>query len=108
MPRFYDGDWYLFHHDEKLGRTTWLRDLPGGGTEARVDYRVDPSIEVNKAQRNLAQSGWKGDYHHIASVSPGVYWDQVHKAVEQDDQAYLSKWLNNSDNRAWRTKDGRV
>lgn len=103
-----DGDWLLFDHDVKLGRTIWRRDN-GDGTETwRTDYAVDDSVSVNTAQRNMAAAGWKGDYHHVSSISPGVYWDKLHEAVQQGDDKYVSRWLNDGDNRAWRTKDGRV
>ena len=32
----------------------------------------------------------------------------LNTAIQQGDKGYLSRWLNDSDNRAWRTKDGRV
>jgi hypothetical protein len=103
-----DGDWLLHDHDVQMGRTIWRRDN-GDGTETwRTDYAVDDTVDINTAQRNIAQAGWKGDYHHVASIPMGVYWDQVHEAVRQHDERYLSKWLNSSDNRAWRTKDGNI
>ena len=114
MPRFYDENgWFLFDHDHKLGRTVWAleeRDSSGKliATHFRTDYRVDPTIDQNTAQRNLAQSGWKGDWHHIGSVPLNIFHDQLAEATRQGDDRYLSKWLNDSDNRAWRTKDGTV
>ena len=108
MPRIYDGDWFLHDHDENLGRTVWGRNNGDGTTTFRTDYRVDPTVEINKAQRNLAQDNWKGDYHQIASIPLNVYYDQLHQATRQDDQNFISKWLNDSENQAWRTKKGRV
>ena len=108
MPRIYDGDWYLISHDEKLGRTVWALDNPDGSTTLRTDYKVDPTVEANKAQRNMAQSGWKGDYHQVASIPLNVFYDQLAEASKQDDQRFISKWLNDGDNAAWRTKEGRV
>lgn len=108
MPRIYDGSWYLVDHNAKLGRTVWALDNGDGSTTYRTDYQVDPTVEINKAQRNLAQPDWKGDYHHIASIPVNMFWDQLAEASRQGDDKYLSKWLNDSDNRAWRTKEGRV
>src|SRR6056297_1417976 len=101
-----DGEWRLFDYDPKLKRQVWYQDNPDGSRTWRTDYEVDPTIDINTAQRNLAQPGWKGDYHHVASIPLNVYWDQLTEASKQDDQKYISKWLNSSDNRAWRTKDG--
>ena len=103
-----DGEWTLFDHDVKLGRTVWARHNDDGSTTFRTDYRVDPTIDINTAQRNLAQPGWKGDYHHVASIPLNIFYDQLAEASRQGDDKYISKWLNDSDQRAWRTKDGTV
>lgn len=103
-----DGDWTLFDGDIKLGRFVWVRENPDGSRTFRTDYRVDPTVEMNKAQRNLAAPGWAGDYHHVASIPLNVFWDQLAEASKQGDNKFLSRWLNDSDNRAWRTKEGRV
>ena len=103
-----DGDWTLVDHDFHLKRTVWARSNPDGSTEYRTDYVVDPTIEANKAARNSARDGWQGDWHRVASVPLGVYYDQLNQAVLQDDMAYVNRFLNDSDNRAFRTKDGRL
>lgn len=103
-----DGDWTLYDCDLKLGRQVWSRKNADGSTTFRTDYAVQPTIDINQAQRNLSQKGWAGDYHHVASVPLNIFHEQIAEASKQDDKAYLSKWLNDSDNRAWRTKEGRV
>lgn len=100
--------WTLFEYEPKLKRQVWYRENPDGSTTWRTDYEVDPTIEINKAQRNMSQPGWAGDMHHVASIPLNVFHDQLAEAARQNDQAYMSKWLNDSDNRAWRTKDGTV
>lgn len=108
MPIIRDGDWWLVSHDEKLGRTVWATENPDGSTTYRTDYRVDPLIDQNAAQRNIAGKGFKGDWHQVASVPLNVYWDQLAEASRQGDDKFISRWLNDSDNRAWRTKEGRI
>ena len=103
-----DGEWTLFDYDPQLKRQVWSRRNPDGSQTFRTDYEVDPTIEANTAMRNLASPGWKGDYHKVASIPLNVFWDQLAEASKQDDDKYISKWLNDSDNRAWRSKDGRV
>ena len=102
-----DGAWTLFDYDVKSGRQVWRME-EDGKIVFRTDYPVDTTISVNAAQRNLAQAGWAGDYHHVASVPLNVYHDQLAEASRQQDSAYVSKWLNDSSNRAWRTKSGNV
>ena len=77
MSRFRDGDWFLVDHDFQLGRTVWGRDNGDGTTTYRTDYRVDPTIEINKAQKNLCENNWRGDYHQIASVPLNVFYDKL-------------------------------
>lgn len=103
-----DGEWTLVDHDFQMRRTKWARQNPDGSTTYRTDYQVDPTIEVNKAQRNLAQKGWAGDYHMVASVPLPIYYEQLHAAMLQKDEKAVNRFLNDSDNAAWRTKDGRL
>lgn len=104
--RITDGDWTLFDHDFQMKRTVWSRQNADGSTTYRTDYAVDDTIEANTAMRNSASKGWAGDYHKIASVPLGVYYDKLDAAVRQDDAKFVQRFLNDSDNRAWRTKDG--
>ncbi len=108
MARIQDGDWALVDADLKLGRTVWARSNPDGSTTYRTDYVVENLINQNTTQRNLAQKGWAGDYHHVASIPLNIVHDQLAEAQTQGDDKYLSRWLNDSDNRAWRTKSGNV
>ena len=101
-----DGDWTLFSYDPKLKKQVWYLTNPDGSMTWRTDYEVQATVDANQAQRNMSQRGWAGDYHHVASIPQNVYWDQIAEASKENDQKYLSKWLNDSDNRAWRTKDG--
>lgn len=103
-----DGDWVLFDYDVQSGRQVWCLHNPDGSTTFRTDYPVQPTIDINTAQRNMAQSGWSGDFHQIASIPLNVVHDELMQASQQDDQKFIAKWLNDGDNAAWRTKEGRV
>jgi hypothetical protein len=108
--RFRDGDWWLVSHDFAMKRTVWARENDDGTTTYRTDYEVDPTIEANKATKNMASSGWAGDYHLIASIpAPFVYGEgYIATALREGDDTAVSRWLNDSDNSAFRTKEGRV
>ena len=103
-----DGDWSLFDYDIKTGRQVWVLTNPDGSMTLRTDYPIQPTIDTNRAQRNLARNDWAGDYHQVASIPLNVFHDQLAEAARQNDQRYLSRWLNDADNRAWRTKEGSV
>jgi hypothetical protein len=108
-----DGEWTLFEHDAKMGRTTWVRmviDEKGNiGSQFRTDYDVTSSVDLNAEQRNISSSNWAGDYHHVASIPLAlVHQGYFSEAAKEQDEKAMSKWLNDSDNRAWRTKEGRL
>jgi hypothetical protein len=72
---------------------------------------VQATLDENAAARNSAPSGWKGDYHRIASVPMQLLYDEnvgLNKAIQQGDDRFVSRWLNDADNRAFRTRDGQV
>lgn len=103
-----DGDWSLYDYDIASGRQVWVLHNADGSMTFRTDYPVEPTVDLNTAQRNLSQPGWAGDYHQIASIPLNVFHEQLGEASRQQDDQFVSKWLNDSDNAAWRTKEGRV
>lgn len=105
-----DGDWELVQWDPQTGRTTWAMQ-DGEKTVLRTDLPVQATIDENAMARNATPNGWKGDYHRIASVPMQMLYDDnlgLNKAIQQGDDKYLSRWLNDSENRAWRVKEGAV
>jgi len=106
--RIKDGDWVLVDHDFQLKRTVWARSNPDGSTTYRTDFAVDDTLEANRDMRANASKGWQGDWHKVASIPLNVYYDQLHEAVNQDDMRHVSRFLNDADNRAFRTKEGKV
>ena len=103
-----DGDWTLLEYDYVTGRSVWSL-FDGQKTIIRTDYPVAQAIEQNTLLRNATPRGWKGDWHHIASVPLNLaHHGGLVEAVTQHDDKFISRLLNDSDNRAWRTKDGRV
>lgn len=103
-----DGDWTLVDSDLKLKRFVWARSNPDGSTTYRTDYAVDDTLEANRDMRSTATKGWQGDWHKVASVPLNVYYDQLHEAVQQDDMRHVARFLNDSDNFKFRTKEGNV
>lgn len=105
-----DGDWELVDWDPVTRRTVW-KMYDGEKVVIRTDTPVAATIEQNTAARNAAPEGWKGDYHRIASVPMQLLYDDnvgLNKAVQQGDDGFIRRWLNDGDNAAWRTKEGTV
>lgn len=103
-----DGAWELYDWDVVTGRTVWRLE-EDGKVHFRTDTPIAATLEDNLAARNAAQAGWSGDYHRVASIPMQLLYDKnlgLNEAIKQDDSAYFKKWLNDSDNMAFRTKDG--
>lgn len=107
MGRIQDGGWSLIDYNFRTKRSIWAT-FDGEKTVYRIDYPVDATIEQNAAIRNHKAGERWGDGQRIASIPPNVFHEHLAEASRQDDDKYISKWLNDSDNAAWRTFEGRV
>lgn len=102
-----DGDFELVSYDHRTGRSVW-RMYDGEKWVFRTDYPITNLTDQNAAVRNSAEKAWRGDWHRVASIPLNVYFDKLAPAVQQSDDGYIRRFLNDSDNRAWRTKEGRL
>lgn len=68
---------------------------------------VDDLIASNKALFNEAPERMGGEMIRVASIPLNIYFQLKQEGVI-DDPARLKKWLNDPDNRAFRTRPGRV
>ncbi len=87
----------IFHYDDAEDTFT-LEDR---------QTNVRQIVEQNVALANAARSDWKGDFHHVASLPLVVLHDLKKRGILDDAKAFR-KWLNEPDNRVFRTKGGRV
>lgn len=91
------------------GRTVWKSFDTHGNVVMRYDHPVDEIIKTNAEQASVASSDWRGDYHMIASIPLDEAWQSgLVRAHSEGDEKFVSRWLNDGDNRAWRTKAGTV
>lgn len=103
-----DGDWHLLEYDPVTKRSVWWTLDDEGNDVLRYDMPVDPIVDVNaEICHSLSGARW-GEGRRIASVPLPLYYDALDEAFQQEDQTYIKKWLNDGDNRAWRTFEGRV
>ncbi|MEO1140741.1 MAG: hypothetical protein AAFW66_00105 [Pseudomonadota bacterium] len=110
MARFHDENGFaLFDWDKATGRTVWYKENADGTTTWRTDYPVENIIKQNAEQRVIAGDSWKGEMHQIASIPLNIAHDgALGEAIKEQDQKWINRWLNDSDNRAFRTKEGNV
>jgi hypothetical protein len=100
----------LFDVDPITGtRKFWHYDAEKD--EATIQTVIDATeVVTNNKQRFNSfdeKAGWKGDMHHVASIPMALFY-QMKAEGKLDDQAYMKRWLNDPDNRAFRTRPGEV
>ena len=100
MGRILSGD--------KITRKTEIwHDQADGGVVVETAQDVEPIMLQNKDEIK-ARRGFKGDgMHHVARIPLSVYEDLKRKGIADDPKAF-KRWLDNPDNRAWRTHPGRL
>lgn len=110
MADIYDGEWRLFDWDAATGRSVWvLHDQMTGKQTFRVDQPVDELIGMNKAEEAETHGKRFGEWVKTASVPLSLYHSSgLADASLHGDDRFLSRWLNDSDNRAFRTSRGKV
>ena len=106
--RYQDGDWSLMKWDAKTNVSTWGKRDENGNLVVRTDTPIEATLSENAAVRNIAEKAWRGDWHRVASIPLPIFYNQLQEAQSHGDQRYLSKWLNDADNRGFRTKEGHV
>ena len=95
--------------DPLTGIETNFVDHKDGTFSIQTRQQVYDLIEANKAAYNGvdAKAGWNGEWHHVASIPLTTYFDLKKKGVIDDAKAF-KRWLNDSDQRAFRVRPGRV
>lgn len=74
-----------------------------------TEQDVTDIVESNKAEFNLfdERSGWKGEWHKVASIPLSVLFEPGMAEIVNDDRAFR-RWLNDRDHSKYRTRPGRV
>lgn len=97
--------------DSYDGMQEWVK-TEDGKTVLKKTADVGKELDLNAADRNSAQSGWKGDMHKVASI-PLIVVEQWWKELGSDPFAKQNrKWLiarlNSGDWSKLRTKEGNL
>jgi len=103
----------LFSHDPLTGVRKYFRYHEGERESEdtfsiETVYDVEPILEANKRDFNSLTSidRW-GDGRHIARI-PMPLWQRLRSEGVAQDEAAFKRWLNDSDNRYFRTSPGKV
>ncbi len=98
----------MIDHEMATGRTVWMTEQDGQYV-FRVDMPLDDIFDQNN-DAVIETIGRKfGDYNRVASIPHHlIYQNGVDDALQQQDGRWLSRWLNDADNRKFRTSRGSV
>jgi hypothetical protein len=69
---------------------------------------VEELVEQNRAAFNDSTDKRWGDGRVVASIDLPTYWDKIVPAKQNGDDAYIKRFLNDPDNRAYRTFKGKI
>lgn len=102
------NDKRLFDVDPVLGTKTFFTfDDAKDQFTLETQQDVTEIVDQNKKDYATADKKFKGDMHRIASIPMNVYMELRANGTMQDPKR-LKAWLNDPDNRYFRTKPGRV
>ncbi len=97
----------LMDIDPEYGTKTYFYyDHDNDTFSINTEQTVDANLDVNKRFYNDAPTRW-GDGQMVASIPISLYWDLWKKGTAKDQVAF-KKWLNDPDNRFFRTRPGTV
>lgn len=100
--------WYFMDDNPYLGVRRWGLDTEDGTVIRTEYYMANAFMEANQQQRNHTAGERFGNFRHVASIPMHIWAREIVPRQQQLDQTSLKKWLNNPDNRAFRTFGGKV
>ena len=105
QPIYDDKGWLLLGYDQELGRTLWGALDDDNEIVIRADYDVTPILEANDADRNAPENMSRrfGEWERVASVPIGQLHKDLDPALDQNDDKYIRRYLNDPDHRKFRT-----
>lgn len=96
----------LFDRDPQLGITKYWHVKDNGEYVVETVQDVTGIAEYNKRSYNNTDKKWN-DLNKVASIPLSVYYDLKRRGIA-DDPVALKKWMNDSDNQVFRTRQGRL
>lgn len=91
-----------------ISKQYWEEDSEGNITlHTQSDYTA--IIEANKRESNVVdeRANWRGDMHRVARIPMDILLDLQRKGITKD-RAAFKKWLNDPENRFFRTRPGKI
>jgi hypothetical protein len=82
-------------------------EIEDGLLACKTEYVVDDLLKANAEARNEGKTAW-GDGKIVASVPMNILMRDLLPAIKNGDDKHLAKFLNDIDNRAFSTREGRI
>ena len=101
----------VLDYDPATGITQWFHyDEATGDMGLETEQDVTSVIESTKGAFNPVdeRASWKGDVHKVASIPMTIYHELAKISNNFKDQRVIRKWLNDKDNRVFRTRPGKL
>jgi hypothetical protein len=91
----------------------YYADPVTGGYIIETQQDIEHIIELNKAVVNDNDTGWKGEWHHVAHIPLSILMKLAQDGIvttggEVLDEKRYRSWLNDPENQHFRVKRGRV
>lgn len=110
------ADARLFDHDALTGITEYFHfDADTGGFTIQTQQDVEPLLDINRALWNESErsSRYADGMHRIASTPNVIIMELAKQGILSPSGAILDdtryrRWLNDSSNRLFRTRTGKV
>ena len=99
----------LFSEDSITATRRLWHTGADGGVVVETQTDVEPVIVDAKDRYNefRENAGWKGDFHHVASIPMGIFLKLWEDGTARDPKA-IKKWINDRDNRVFKVRPGKV
>ena len=102
------GKWLPWSYDPTTRKRVSFCENEDGTILWSTQTDVEGLVDSNKAAFNDSADKRWGDGKVVASVDLITYFNELVPARLNGDDAYLKRWLNDPDHRAYRTFKGRI
>lgn len=106
-PREY-GKWLPWSFDPVTNKKVSFMETEEGQIHWHTETVVEELVEQNRAAFNDSKNKRWGNGRVVASIDMPTYYNKIVPAKQAGDDAWIKRFLNDIDNRAYRTFKGTI
>lgn len=95
----------IFDTDPVTGITRYWHMTDKGEFVIETEQRIEVDESNTRARNSTDRRTKWGDMSRVASIPLSVYYDLKRRGIADDPKA-MKRWLNDADNRVFRTREG--